>query len=258
MSDALSKQLDCYIINLDRATDRWHRLMMSFGSLDLNLIRFSAVDGQQLSLPHPDYAPFRYRMYHGCRSNTSELACVLSHVGALKMFLASGREHAMICEDDVSACPELVEVTTAALRYRDSWDLLRINGLKRPFSLPYADIGDGYRLGTPLSWLGGAGGYVTNRKAAQRMVRHFIPMRVPADHIMDQNWLMRFTTAVVLPYPLALNETACNSLIVRGDKLSFARYATVLPYRGIMSLGRYGIQWATVCQRWLKPPSMQE
>jgi glycosyl transferase family 25 len=249
--------MDCYVINLDRSTDRWERLVQSFSELELNLIRVSAVDGKTIEYPHPDYSEKYYRLYHGKKTNLCEVGCFFSHLKVLRTFLASSREHVLICEDDVSAKPELVDVLYEALRYRRSWDILWLNGLHVPFQVPVVSLIQGYHLTIPLTWFGGAGSYMVNRKAAERLLKHIVPMRIPYDHALDQNWLMGLTAAMIKPYPVILNETAWDSCIGAGQKYKlpfFRRYFTVLPYRGIMTLGRWGKQLSTMAKYLTKKP----
>lgn len=249
--------VDCYVINLDRSVDRWERLTQSFSPLKLNMIRVSAVDGQTIDFPHPDYSEKRYRLCHGKKTHTNEVGCFFSHLKALRIFLESGQEHALICEDDISATPELVEVLHEVLRYRHSWDILRINGLHVPAQVPVTSLTKGYQLTVPLAWFGGTGAYMVNRKAAERLLKHIVPMRVPYDHALGHNWLMGLTAMMVKPYPIRLNETAGTSLIQQDKKYKlpfFQRYATVLPYRGVMTLGYWIKQIGTTAKCLIKKP----
>jgi len=249
--------MDCYVINLDRSTDRWERFTHSFSGLDLNMIRISAVDGKTIEFPHVEYSEKLYRLYHGKKTHPNEVGCFFSHMKALRTFLASNSEHALICEDDISAKPELVEVLHEALRYRRSWDILRLNGLHAPFQVPVVSLVKGCQLTIPITWFGGAGSYMVNRKAAERLLKHLVPMRVPYDHALDQNWLMGLTAAMIKPYPIVLNETAWNSSIgaSKDYKLPFfQRYMTVLPYRSVMTLGRWGKQLSTAAKYLIVKP----
>ncbi|MDR3182665.1 MAG: glycosyltransferase family 25 protein, partial [Planctomycetaceae bacterium] len=93
--------LPCYIINLDRAKDRWDEVSGRFQSVGFNVIRVPAVDGRELRFPHPDFAQRRYFWLYGRPPVGAKIACFLSHIKALKTFLESDAQHALICEDDV-------------------------------------------------------------------------------------------------------------------------------------------------------------
>ena len=249
--------MDCYVINLDRSVGRWERLVQSFSGLELNLIRISAVDGKMIDFPHPEYSEKRYRLYHSKKTHPNEVGCYFSHMKVLRAFLTSSQEHALICEDDISAKPELVDVLREALRYRHSWDILRLNGLNTPVQVPVAPLIPGYQLTIPLTWYGGAGAYMVNRKAAERLLKHIVPMRIPYDHALDQNWLMRLTIAMIKPYPIVLNETSGDSMIAQHKSYKlpfFQRYVTVLPYRGAMTLGYWIKQLSTTAKYLIRKP----
>ena len=104
--------LDCYIINLDRAQDRWNATSEKFRTLGLNVIRIPAIEGKDLTFPHPDFAAWRYFFWYGRKMIPNKVACYFSHIKALKTFLETDKEHAMICEDDVTPCLELKEIIT--------------------------------------------------------------------------------------------------------------------------------------------------
>ncbi|MDR1957982.1 MAG: glycosyltransferase family 25 protein [Planctomycetaceae bacterium] len=243
--------MDCYVINLECSKDRWTRVSQSFSIPGIRLIRIEAVNGLQLTFPQKDFAERRYRMIHGKRTNPSEVGCFLSHMKAIRAFWESRAEYALICEDDVSAAPRFMEVLQEALRYQTSWDLLRLNCLKEPYGFSVETLGHGYFLHIPVSWCGGAGAYVLNRKAAKGILQCALPMRHPYDHIFEQNWRMGFNIAMVKPFPIVLNETSRNSCIGASHsyKLPFLRryfLTWTLPYRGYMALGRLVKQYVSL------------
>src|SRR6266480_1742563 len=95
-----------FVINLDAATDRWAFVQNSFAHSQAILCRVPAVDGKRLTLPHEDYSEPLYRWFHGRASNPRELACYLSHLKAIKTFLATNETHGLIAEDDIVPRPD--------------------------------------------------------------------------------------------------------------------------------------------------------
>ncbi len=262
--------MDCYFLNLDRSSERLERFLESFTPLGLNLIRVSAVSGDSIEFPHPEYSEQGYRLCHGKRTIPNEVGCYFSHLKALRAFLDTDQEHALICEDDVSAQPDLIDVLHDALRYRKYWDILRLNGLRVPVQVSIATLSDErHRLTVPLTWYGGTGAYMLNRKAAERLIEHLVPMRIPYDHALDHYFMMGLTTLMVKPYPIQLNETASISEIVQAPKHQnqykyqnklpfFQRYLTVLPYRAVMTSGTWAKQLGTAIKLLLKKPHPQQ
>jgi glycosyl transferase family 25 len=198
--------INCYILNLDRSQDRWERCQQDYGHSGVNVIRVAAVDGCQVVLPHPEYSKWGYRFRCGYDAFPEEIGCFFSHVKALRLFLESDREHAVICEDDTTPSSDFAEVISEAIKYRKCWDLLRLNGIQIPKQSPVADLNQKYQLCIPFNRYLGSGAYMVNRKAAKKLLKHSLPMRVPFDHVLGQNGLMGFCIASIKPYPIQLNN----------------------------------------------------
>lgn len=203
--------LDCYIINLDRSVERWDISSEKFREAGLNVIRVPAIAGSELQFPHPDFAPWRYFFWYGRKMYPNKVACYFSHIKALRTFLDSGQDFAMICEDDVVPCLELQDVIDAAMRYSDAWDLLRLGGWKPTQGLDFAELPHGYRLGCDLKTASGNGGKIVNRFAAERIIERLLPMRLPHDVSLFYDWPIGIREMSVRPFPILLNEPMSES-----------------------------------------------
>jgi len=229
--------LDCYIINLDRAADRWKNVSEKFSSLGLNVIRVSAIDGKSLQFPHPDFSAWKYFFYYGRIAVPTKIACYFSHIKVLKAFLETDRQYAMICEDDIFPQPELMDVVRDAMRYSDSWDFLRLNGIKPTRGVPFADLSHGYHLCCDLKTASGNGAKIVNRFAAEAIIKKCLPMRLPHDVTLFYDWPIGIREVTVHPFPVLLNETLCqNSTIGAEPRYQLFHPATLrhvisLPYR---------------------------
>jgi glycosyl transferase family 25 len=267
-SESILDRINFYVINLDRSPERLQTFMQSFEPLGFNIVRVAAVDGKELTLPHPDYDERKYRLYHGKRTSRGAVGCYFSHIKALRQFLESDEETALICEDDVAAKPELPQILREVLTYNKHWDLVRLNCLHVPTHVPVRKLDLGYRLTVPVYWAGGTGAYLVNRKAAERIIEFSLPMYLPYDHAFEQNWRMNITIMMIVPFPIALNENCHRSTIGETDRLSdqatvrnklpfFQRYlcSPVLPYRGLMTCQRWRKQIGTALWYRLFPPS---
>jgi hypothetical protein len=113
-----------YAINLERSPERLKDFMQSFESLGLDIVRVAAVDGTKVTLSHPDYDEDNFRRYHGKRTSMGTVGCYFSHIKALRQFIESGEEIALICEDDVSAKQELPQVLRELMPFKKYWDML--------------------------------------------------------------------------------------------------------------------------------------
>jgi glycosyl transferase family 25 len=200
--------LQAFVINLDRSTERLERISQHLQRLGLPFTRVAAVDGRQLSDDERrrtlDEATYRRR--HGMSSLPGELGCYLSHVKAMRAFLASGADASLILEDDVQPEPELPQVLQALIECPGRWDMVKISGVHSGTPVRVARLTDRHGLAVMLSRCTGSSAYVVNRRAAQAYVDHLLPMTLPYDHVYDQGW--RFGLKVRMVSPLAARHDA--------------------------------------------------
>ena len=97
-----------------------------------------------------------------------ELACYLSHLKALKEFLATDEEHALIGEDDLVLRPGFDAALDAALRYARHWNILRLTALSPGRPLPLVRLCGDYSLCVSLSRLKGTGARELHTRAPAR------------------------------------------------------------------------------------------
>ena len=205
----------------------------------MNIIRVPAIDGKTLQTPYPNFSPWGYFFCQGHRVNPNHVACYNSHLKAFTLFLESGEEYGLICEDDITGTPELLDVLENVLRYSDAWDLVRFIGTRQKPFIPFADMDGGYRLVSDLRNSTNAGCYLVNRKAARLFLRYFGTMRVHYDLALFYSMPIGIREAAVVPFPVTSTELAQKSQISRKDN-SFRyplwhpyrlNFLTVLPYR---------------------------
>ena len=79
-----------YVINLDAETERWNSSQIELSRLDLQAVRFSAVNKDQIQVPV------------GTLVTSGVKACWESHRSVFREFLSSGEDYALILEDDFS------------------------------------------------------------------------------------------------------------------------------------------------------------
>lgn len=111
MSELKNMKYRAFVINLDGSEGRMSSIK---SSLDMQMIPFSrvsAVDGRGLS---PDlfdeYHDSKSKKYYGRALSGAEVACYLSHIKALKLFLESDADVGIIFEDDVKIDENFKEV----------------------------------------------------------------------------------------------------------------------------------------------------
>ena len=199
--------LDVYAINLDRSTERWARLARAFSAVpELQLHRVSAIDVQQ----QPQYAKppyfhaYGFRLRMGRAARGGEIGCYASHLLAMRQFLETQTEFALICEDDVQPTPELPAVLAALTACADRWELVRLTRCRTRGFYPWKNLPAGHTLGTNLHGLSFAAAYLLNRQGAERLLKHLAGMRLPYDLALYYGW-PDVREASVLPDALTLD-----------------------------------------------------
>jgi glycosyl transferase family 25 len=203
-----------FVINLDRSVDRLERISQRLQQLGMAFTRVAAVDGRELNAEERtrtlDEAAFRRR--HGMNSLPGELGCYLSHVKALRAFLAAGADAALILEDDVQPESELPRVLHALTACPERWDMVKISGVHSGTPVRVARLTDTHWLAVMLSRCTGASAYMVNRRAAQAYIDGLLPMSLPFDHVYDQGWRFGLKVRMVSP-PAALHDAQVATTI---------------------------------------------
>lgn len=236
MMDCLSEiaSIRTYVINLDRADERLASMTNSLADVGLQFERISAVDGNELKLPLPEFDERGYRIIHGRQPNAREIGCYLSHVDCARRLLASECEFALILEDDLQLDADFREILVAAIRARRCWDLLRLSSVSSGRKFGFAKLYNGRELAIALTREKGSGAYLINRRAAHWVVDRLMPMRLPFDLAFDMEFGSGIKAVFVSPLP-ANQQTGSPSQIQaerrRQYHLSHWRHTSVLPFR---------------------------
>ena len=91
--------INFYVINLDRSTERLELISSQLSNQKINLKRIPAIDGIELNIDkEADDATCKYEM--GRSIQPGEVGCFLSHIKALEAFISSKSDFAVILEDD--------------------------------------------------------------------------------------------------------------------------------------------------------------
>lgn len=232
-----------YLINLDRAPQRLAKMDQRLKDIRLPYTRIEATDGRALQFPHPMFSDLSYRFLHGRRRAPAEVGCYYSHITALKRFLESGAEHALILEDDVTFASDFVSVTNAAIARKSEWDILRLSTVNSGRAIPYNRLLGNYCFAIALTREKGAGAYMVNRRAAAWLVRQ-LPMRLAYDIMFDLEYFAGLRAVFVKPLPCSQLTGEVTQIQNQGPdfKLPKWRYFTVFPYRAFLEISRVSLR----------------
>lgn len=202
-----------WVINLDRAPERLARIGGQLQRLGLPFTRLPAVDARDLTpaqraaLDEP-----AYRHQHGMAPALGELGCYLSHVEAMRLFLASDAACALVLEDDVLLHDSLPAVLRGLMQHAARWDVVKLSAVHSGTPVPYLQVARGHRLAVMLSRCTGASAYIVNRHAAQVYLQGLLPMSLPYDHVFDQGWRFGLKVRLVTPTPCGHDDQIASTI----------------------------------------------
>lgn len=216
-------QLRCYVINLDRAPERWRRISQRADAADIELTRVRGVDGASAGLGESREADqAKFELLNGRFMLPGEYGCYQSHLAALRQFLSDGGEAAIILEDDVEIDAALPLRAAAILDAAPRAGLVRLLshrnvGFRRRFTSALGDAFGRAALGPQ----GSAACYLVRRQGAAQLLRALVPMKLPYDVALERGWANGVET-----YSTGKNLVELGPLMAASQIASRAAYAS--------------------------------
>lgn len=193
--------LPLYVINLDRAPERWRRTCAGLAALGLTAERVPAVDaaaGQHLAVSRYDEALSRRRQ--GAPQKPGALGCFASHY-LLWQRIAESRRAAVVLEDDLEFGPGFPEALSLAAGLVEPLRYLRLSTLnRRKRSRTLRELGGGYRLVRFGRRPMGTQAYALSPAGAERLLAHAQRWYEPVDDYMDAFWRHGLPPLAILPF----------------------------------------------------------
>jgi glycosyl transferase family 25 len=193
------------------------RFKKDFASFPVPFIRVSAIEGKTLTFPIEGYDAFMFFWNMGRDASPGEIGCYLSHIRVLKMFLESGKEFALICEDDTMPTPECYEVVKQAIAHSNTWDLLRLYGGHVKTAFPYQTLTQVHRLCIPATSMLASVAYIVNRRTAEKLMQKLLPMTVPYDLAL---WYGRWDIREAAVFPNCILHEDYNNSTIRNATIN--------------------------------------
>lgn len=233
-------RLQTWVINLDRAPERLARIALQLQRLQMDYTRLPAVDARALT-PEQRGAldEAAYRRKHGMAPVLGELGCYLSHVQAMRLFLASDAAFALILEDDVLLQDSLPAVLQGLMARPTRWDVAKLSAVHSGTPVPYLQVAPGHHLAVMLSRCTGSSAYLINRRAAQAYLQGLLPMSLPYDHVFDQGWRFGLKFRLVTPTPCGHDEHIASTIVAPPGVTRKFHWTQRLPAYGY----RLGNEW---------------
>jgi glycosyl transferase family 25 len=207
------EQLLTLVINLDRSEARRVRIASHLRRMGLPWTRLTAVDARQLTTEQRaalDTDAFQRK--HGMTPLPGEVGCYLSHVEAMKQFLASDATYALILEDDALPGGALPEVLRALMACPQRWDMVKLSAVHSGTPVRVLPLTPGHSLAVMLSRCTGSSAYLINRRAAEAYRNGLLPMTLPYDHEFDRAWHWGLKIRMVTPPPCTHDEEIATTI----------------------------------------------
>lgn len=248
MSDPLDG-LPVYLINLPRAAERRMKMQTQLARLDLPYTLFPGVDGRAEEarlLANTDIAAFRRNM--GREILIGGIGCYHSHLGVWEAFLATGKPHALVIEDDVVFHDDFLPAVRLALQAEAHWDLLKLNRIRAKLPVPQGRIGP-YRLMAYLGPNTGTGAYLVNRATAGKLLPAMRRVTRATDHEINRFFVHDFRLRGLEPFPSHVDDGGTSLITGAGfaDVRKFPWYRR-LPHYGLRA-GNYLRRFAWLARR---------
>lgn len=214
----MTRSLALFAINLDRSPERWQALSLAFASLPYTLERVPALDARSqpqavlavrgLSITLPP-AGLGYTMVRGREYLLVQEACFASHMVALRRFLESDLELALILEDDAVPGPRTASVLEALRRLDAPFDIVRLEAIRLSGSRPAVRVAalEAEALVRSLKPSSGSAAYVVTRPAAERLLAAAGRNLLPFDDYLANPALHGCDVAYVSPLPIRQADT---------------------------------------------------
>lgn len=255
----MDQRLGVYIINLDRAPDRWAFMEGQIRSAGLQAERIEAIDRRDpaftprggLSVLRDDV--LRETNWDGRHYVMGEEACFQSHLKALKAFVDSGRQAGLIFEDDCELAPDFPEVLQAILGYRALWDMVKLEGTRKKGGRPALKVAKAgpYDLVASLNPSSGAAAYLVTQAAAARLLATAVEAFEPFDNFLSAHWRHGLKVLDCSPFPARQGLPESTRSETRGPTTRSAgeKFTAWRRHIGADTIGRYAMRWLSQPRR---------
>ena len=225
------KDVQIYLINLDRSVDRLKSMDKKLKKLGLQYERVPAIDGKSTTFSDVQINQKKYSLCHGKYITPTEVACFISHYNTLKHFLEdSEKKYALILEDDVSFSPDFKEGVELLVKNADLWDVVKLNGAHSGGKILFKKLSSKFSLVWNIFHQSKTGAYLVNKKAAKSYVEKLLPMFVPIDHEYIKFWKYGLKGFSLSEYPVVeekLTSTIDYKMLKRNRKPFYKKLPTL-------------------------------
>lgn len=212
------ENLAVYLINLERSDGRRADMVARLAALGLDYTWFRAIDGRaEWDRLTQTLDAEAFERNTGRQVMKGEIGTYHSHLGAWQAFLDSGKNVALILEDDVVFHDDFLSALSVALNSDDQWDFLKLNKIRAKHPVRQSRLGR-YDLNAYIGAATGLGAYLITRDLAARLMPEMLPITRPIDHELDRSFVHDFRHLGLEPFPSHVDDG--NESTITGKSFS--------------------------------------
>lgn len=198
--NGLPKNLGVWLINLPKDVDRRTKMEAQLASMGINATLFEAINGkEQAELLSRRVEATAYAENMGQPLLPGKMGVFASHVGVWETFLDSGKDVALVMEDDVVFHDDFLTAVETALSAPAEWDLIRFNCIRAKFPVTQATK-NGYRFNAYIGPFTGNACYLITRDLAAKLVKTVWPQTRAMDHELNRFFLHNYRQIGLEPF----------------------------------------------------------
>ena len=187
----VSNDMIIYAINLKHRYDKKKHIQNEFKKADLCGNIVEAVDGNKLDIDDLIENNIYIPQTNERRLRRGEIGCYKSHLETWQQFVLSDKKYALIFEDDAVLVADFKNKLDNLLKELEkvNFDILYLNiNCDRHFGTKckqYTTITENTMKPNIIGY--GLYGYIINRKAANILIKHALPIKYPVDVYLMYN-----------------------------------------------------------------------
>jgi glycosyl transferase family 25 len=209
-------QLAVFVINLERSAKRRADMQARLQALGLRDTWFKAVDGkaQWASLAQSvDVKAFERNT--GRQILQGEIGTYHSHLGVWQAFLETGKDVALVLEDDVVFHDDFMAALQLATSVTPKWDFLKLNKIRAKHPVRQMSLGP-YAVNAYIGAATGLGAYLITRDLVLRLMPDMLPITRPIDHELDRTFYHDFRHFGLEPFPSHVDDGNESTITGKG------------------------------------------
>lgn len=162
--------MKCYIINLDRSTERLAHLSDALSGTAVEVVRVAAVDGERLTALDLQHWQSLAKVW--APLTRGQVACFLSHRKVWKIILEQRDDWAFICEDDIHVSGDFSCFFSDTSWVPEDADIIKAETMCKRIEMSGVPIeyAFGHQLRILKSEHFGSAGYFLSRDSAKRLI----------------------------------------------------------------------------------------